>query len=36
MSPTSNRQHSTDLNTSDRLKLNGKINYMFYRAEMET
>lgn len=36
MSPTSNRQHNADLNTSDRLELDGKINYTFYRTEMET
>lgn len=36
MPPTLNRQHNTDLNASDRLELDGKINYMFYRTEMET
>jgi len=36
MSPTLNRQHNIDLNTSDSLELDGKIIYMFYRAEMET
>lgn len=36
MSHSLNRQRNTDLNASDRLELDGKINYMFYRNEMET
>lgn len=36
MSPTINRELNTDLNASNRIELDGKINYLFYRTEMET
>lgn len=36
MSPTINRELNTDLNASNRIEVDGKINYVFYRTEMET
>lgn len=36
MSPTINRELNTDLNASKRIELDGKINYVFYRTEIET
>lgn len=36
MSPTINRELNADLNASNRIEVDGKINYVFYRTEMET